>query len=470
MDKALQELAQAKEALDHAHAYESSVSSAAHTKSTTKEGLGADPLSARACGQWLYDDSDNKYSLWQLKLKYANEKHSAALSEIESAKQQLTDLKQELLMASSSENDAMLKETEEELMAIEGSVKGAETLNTELAGVNNWLSLLKHACFDVGIKVKTGAAKSAALKGEVYNGSQSFELGNELELKLLSMMNGSIRVREELKCAKDDECRAVVITLEVLSIVDAMRMEPKRERSINKAFSLLAILEALKTQAENLQKDIVDLKEREEKSEAELGTLRSELENVKAELEVSRSEAKELSLALTQVEAEVARGNTLIGSLREEVSMTRSRTATVEAKSIVSVSQLSQALKQSEADLTEARTEIATLLEDAAQIAASRESLTQISQSLKQAEAQMETMKVEKQALQEELSRVHILNAAEDAKARECIEQLSLALKQVEAELEVANAEKRASPRGLGLCQESIEEAITTDVQGDFGF
>ncbi|MCO5571789.1 hypothetical protein L7F22_025537 [Adiantum nelumboides] len=461
-DKDLQELAQSKETLDHAH--KSSLRSAP-TKSTAKEGLGSDLPSARPCGQWL-NGSEDKYSLWQLKLQSANEKHSLALSQIESAKQQLTDLKQELLVLS-TENDAMVKQTEEELMNMEGSVKGAESLSTELAGVNSWLSLLKHACF-----VASGAKSTSNRSiGGVNIGSQDIELGNEIELKLLSMMNGSLRVKEELKCAKDDESRAALLAFEVLAIVDAMRMEPKSERSVDRA-SLLAILEALKMQAENLQKYVVDLKERQAQSQAELGTLCSKLENVKVELEATKYETKEqatqLFLALTQAEVERAKGKTLTDSLREELSIMRRRTAAVEAKSIISVSQLSQSLKQSEADLAEARTEIADLLEAATQSAASMESSKQISQSLKQAEAEKETLKAEKQALQEELFRTRKLNAVEAAKVREYTEQLAQALKQVEAELEVANAEKRTSRRGLGVLQESLQESTTTDMRDDF--
>ena len=109
---------------------------------------------------------DIKHVVWEVQLKVAREQHMTAVSQLESVKEELQNVRREL-GDSIIEKENALRQAEEAFISAEINAKRVEELHREMSGTKESLRLVKMAC------IEANKERAAALIAAQNGGNES---------------------------------------------------------------------------------------------------------------------------------------------------------------------------------------------------------------------------------------------------------------------------------------------------------
>ncbi|CAN4103903.1 unnamed protein product [Withania somnifera] len=238
-----------------------------------------------------------KEGSWKVDLETAREKYMAEIADLEKAKQELRNIRQDCNTFMEEKAGAIQQAAEAERTA-KANMERASELSEEIAAVKESVDQLKHACVqeqeeeakiyaekDVQkqsykAKLEESAEKLLALKKDT-----DADLTESLEAQLAEKMSEIEALRKEMDFAKSSDLDKVkVVTAKLDDAKESLHKVAEEETTLQ------TLVEALKLELENIKKEHSELKEKEAETESVAGGLHVQLGKAKSELEVAVAE------------------------------------------------------------------------------------------------------------------------------------------------------------------------------------
>ncbi|ERN19218.1 WEB family protein At5g55860 [Amborella trichopoda] len=411
---------------------------------------------------------------WQLELSQAREQYTIVMAELDSAKQDLRLMRQEIAASSDAKQAALLQASDALRTSEINSIRASE-LSREINNASESLMHVKQASeqarkeHDDLIAVKDEGAEISrlALEGirrkidDVHKTSGEKPAGNDYPAELAAMNAEIEKIHEEIKASKASEMDSLrFVTTELDGAKETLQKVADEEKSMEVA------VEALKHELERTKKEHKELVERENELELIAARLNEELQRAKAELNAwTEREARakggcdELDSALKQLELETQEARAEAEASRLSAENLRNEADASKLALIEKEAQLQQALVDAEeAKRAEAAAheEISAFSERAsasrastseamgAEIRLSKEEFESLGHKTEEAErlADMKVAAAEAQVEAVKASEKEALKRLEGV--RKEIEEVGAAIKEATKRAEMAEAARRA--------------------------
>lgn len=420
----------------------------------------------------------------KLELEQSREQYSAAMMELDAAKQELRRLRKEFEASTEAKNSAHIQETEAKQQSEANTLK-AEQLSKEIAAVQESLAHVKLATDQAHeqeskirfekdatrdsyrLALEETETKLAELKKD-FNP----ELHKELEEKLADTDAGINAIRKQLDDAHASDIESLNA---VTSELDAAKQE--LQKVAEEESSVRSMVESLKLELETVTKQHDELKEKDAETETLVADLHIKLQNCKTELESAiaaeskaSSESNNMTMTLQQLKLESESALQEAEAMKKEAEAMREEAASIRASLSETEMKLELALKEAEAaKAAEAQavneiknlssTRSSTSVESgAAEITISKDEFESLNRKVEESEKLTE-MKVAAAAAQVEAVKASEAEAAKRLEAtRKEIEEIEAARVEALKRAEMAEAAKKAVEGELRRWREKEEK------------
>lgn len=360
------------------------------------------------------DEETGSNGFWKQDLETAREQYTAAITELDAAKQELQKIRQDCDADVEVVAAAFKQVTEAELTA-KASVERAGELSKEITSVHESIGQVKVATMqaqqeqakiytekDVQKQSHKAALEESARKLLSLKKEINPELTRNLESQLADTMSEIEKLQKEMESARASDLNSVkTVTSELDGAKESLHKVAEEESSLK------SLLESLKLELEKVKKEHLELKEKEAETEAIAGHLHVKLRKSKSELEAAFSEeakvwgaSEEMISTLQQLslESENARSQAeemkkQAEELKKEAEVTRSALEEAEKRLKIALEEAEEAKTAEVRALDEIkviseRTSAAraSTSESGAQITISREEFESLSRKVEESE------------------------------------------------------------------------------------
>ncbi|KAK7252194.1 hypothetical protein RIF29_35980 [Crotalaria pallida] len=405
-------------------------------------------------------------------LETAVKSYASVITELDAAKQELRNIRQEYDSSLNARVSALKQAAEAEDAMKENSERASE-LSKEISAVQDSIEQTKLAAIEahqqqsmiLGEKdvlrqsykaiLEQSEKKLLALKKE-FNP----ELTNNLEVKLAETVSEIEALQEEMENKRTSDLDSVKsVTLELDIAKESLQKVADEESSLR------SLVETLKEELENVKREHSELKERESETESIVGNLHVKLRKSKSELEACLAEelkvsgaSEEMILTLNQLSSETENArreaedmSNQAAELKKEVEVTKLALEDAEKRLSIALEE-AEAAKAAEASalnqitaLTE-RTSAAraSTSESGAKITLSKEEFESLSHKVEESDklADMKVAAAKAQVEAVKASENEVLKKLESTQKE--IQDLKMATQEALKQAEMAEAAKRA--------------------------
>ncbi|KAA8527079.1 hypothetical protein F0562_008692 [Nyssa sinensis] len=411
------------------------------SKETAIKATEAAKNQAKQLEEANYGNTVGINGTWKQDLESAREHYTTAITELDTAKQELRQIRKDC-DTSLEAKAAAFKQAAEAELASKANMERASELSKEIAAVQESIGQVKLATLqahqeqaniyaekDVQKQSHKASLEESAKKLLALKTQFDPEFAKNLEVQLTETMTQIGALQKEMENAKASDLDSVrTVTLELDDAKESLQKVAEEESSLR------SMLESLKLELENVKKEHSELKEKEAETESLAGNLhvklrkksasaRIEAEEMKKKAEELKKEAeatrtaleeaeKKLRVALEEAEeAKVAEAKALdqIKIWSERTSAARASTSESGAQIKISREEFDSLSRKVEESDKLAEMKVAAAMAQVEAVKASE------NEALKRLEATQKEIDDMKAATQEALKRAEMAEAAKKA-------------------------------------------------------